>query len=100
MFRRFQVHGDSMLPTLRSGQWILASVWPYRWLQPGMVILVAHPLHGLLVKRLMTIEPDRFRLTSDNASAASLGTDDWLNRSCFVGRMLAPFTKTDRTSTG
>ena len=88
MFRRFRVHGDSMLPTLRSGQQVLACIWPYRWLKPGMIVLAMHPLHGLLVKRLEAHQAERFLLRSDNPEAETLGTGDWLKRSTFVARVL------------
>lgn len=88
MFRRFRVHGDSMFPTLRHGQHLLACVWPYRWLKPGMIVLAMHPLHGLLVKRLHEHQPERFLLRSDNPHADTLGTADWLKRSYFVARVL------------
>ena len=100
MFRRFQVQGDSMAPTLRSGQRVLTSLWPYRCLKPGMIVLARHPLYGLLIKRLEQVEPERFRLCSDNATPETLGTRDWLPRTALVGRVLVatPLGRSRRNS--
>ena len=72
--RRVRVVGDSMLPTLTEGQYVLVD--PTRSPDPGELALARHPHRddGLLViKRVAARRPDgSYELISDNPDA---GTD-------------------------
>lgn len=71
--RRIRIVGDSMLPTLAAGQFVLVD--EQRTPVAGELAVARHPFEPdlLVVKRVGTIEPDgRFVLVSDNAEA---GTD-------------------------
>jgi hypothetical protein len=88
VLRRFRIQGESMRPTLCSGQRVWACLWPYRWLQPGMLVLARHPVYGLLAKRLQTHARDHFILSSDNVAADALGCGTALRPAAYVGRIL------------
>jgi len=70
IFRRaygMRVEGDSMLPSLRSGDRVLID--PKASVQPGDVVLARHPYKSSvrILKRLTSIEPDgRLYLSGDN----------------------------------
>lgn len=71
--RRIRVEGDSMLPTLRAGQFVL--VEPGRAPEPDQLVVARHPERpGLLVvKRVGHVEADGgVYLVSDNPAS---GTD-------------------------
>ena len=71
--RRVRVVGDSMVPTLEPGQFVLVNVG--RTPVPGDLVLARHPDQDeiLVVKRLGAVtDSGRFVLASDNPAA---GTD-------------------------
>lgn len=71
--RRVRVVGESMVPTLEPGQFVLVD--PQRSPKTGELVLARHPDQDeiLVVKRLGSITDDRrFVLVSDNPDA---GTD-------------------------
>ena len=71
--RRFgmRVEGDSMSPTLKSGERILVD--PKAAIHPGDIVLAEHPFKSLrMIKRLLSIESDgRIFLAGDNPDASS-----------------------------
>lgn len=71
--RRFglRVEGDSMRPTLESGDRVLVD--PRAAIHEGDIVLAEHPFKSLqIVKRLLSIEPDgRMFLAGDNPEATS-----------------------------
>jgi nickel-type superoxide dismutase maturation protease len=70
IFRRFdgmRVEGDSMLPSLRSGDRVLID--PKATVKPGDIVLARHPYKASIriLKRLSSIGPDgRIYLSGDN----------------------------------
>ena len=71
--RRVRVVGESMVPTLHPGQFVLVD--PGRRPQPGQLVVAHHPERPelLVVKRVASIGDDgRYELSSDNPEA---GTD-------------------------
>nr|WP_280117138.1 S24 family peptidase [Microbispora hainanensis] len=67
------VSGDSMLPVLRPGDWLLVRLGaPVR---PGDVVVARRP-HGLIVKRAFQHTGDGWWLESDNQSAPGR-RDSW-----------------------
>jgi nickel-type superoxide dismutase maturation protease len=70
-----EVAGDSMLPVLRPGDWLL--VRSGARIAPGSVVVARHPRQGvLIVKRAAHREADGWWLESDNQRAAGR-QDSW-----------------------
>lgn len=90
--RRFglRVEGDSMLPTLESGERVLVD--PRASIHEGDIILANHPFKSLqIIKRLLSIESDGRRfLTGDNPDESSdsrvFGV---INRKHLVGKVVS-----------
>lgn len=59
-----RVVGDSMIPLLHSGDVVLVDL--DRPVPPGAVAVAHHPDHGSVVKRLVRMDGDRWRLASLN----------------------------------
>ncbi|MEQ1763739.1 MAG: nickel-type superoxide dismutase maturation protease [Pyrinomonadaceae bacterium] len=66
-----RVEGDSMWPTLRSGDRVLVD--PKAAIHAGDIVVAEHPFKSLqMIKRLLSIEPDgRIFLAGDNPEASS-----------------------------
>jgi len=68
--RRFIIQGDSMLPTLRSEDWVLVEDGFYDNQQPirGELVLIEHPQRPgyVLVKRITSVEDDVVMVLGDN----------------------------------
>ena len=75
MMRAVEVTGESMLPALRPGDWLL--VGSGTRITPGSVVVARHPREGLvIVKRAVRREADGWWLESDNQRAAGR-QDSW-----------------------
>ncbi|MGH3388334.1 MAG: nickel-type superoxide dismutase maturation protease [Actinomadura sp.] len=74
--RTFEVTGESMLPTLGPGDWLL--VRTRARVRPGDVVVARHPgePHRLIVKRITGRTADGWWLESDNQRAAGR-QDSW-----------------------
>jgi nickel-type superoxide dismutase maturation protease len=73
--RAVEVTGESMLPVLRPGDWLL--VRSGARIAPGDVVVARHPRQDLLiVKRATRREADGWWLESDNQRAAGR-QDSW-----------------------
>lgn len=72
-----EVSGDSMQPTYAAGDWLLCR--RARRLEPGDVGVIAHPVVGLVVKRVAEVRPDdSLWLHGDNPDpAASTDSRTW-----------------------
>jgi nickel-type superoxide dismutase maturation protease len=67
-----EVVGDSMLPTLRPGDWLLA--WRSRSARPGHIVIVARPDRPdlLVIKRVVRRDAGGWWVQGDNPA----GSDD------------------------
>jgi nickel-type superoxide dismutase maturation protease len=75
MMRAVEVTGQSMVPALRPGDWLL--VRPGARIVPGSVVVARHPQKDvLIVKRATRREADGWWLESDNQRAAGR-QDSW-----------------------
>lgn len=73
--RAVEVKGESMLPVLRPGDWLLVRVGAR--IRPGSVVVARHPGEDLLiVKRAAYRDADGWWLESDNQRAAGR-QDSW-----------------------
>ncbi len=90
--RRFgmRVEGDSMLPTLESGDKVLVD--PRAAIHEGDIVLANHPFKSLqMIKRLLSIEADgRMYLAGDNPKESSdsrvFGV---INRKHLIGKVVS-----------
>ncbi|GAA0408039.1 hypothetical protein GCM10009530_70430 [Microbispora corallina] len=73
MLTAVHVSGDSMLPALRHGDWLL--VRRGAAVRPGDVVVARRP-HGLIVKRAWRLTGEGWWLESDNQSAPGR-QDSW-----------------------
>ncbi|MDI1242105.1 MAG: nickel-type superoxide dismutase maturation protease [bacterium] len=94
IFRRaygMRVEGDSMVPSLRSGDRVLID--PKASLRPGDVVLARHPYKSSvrILKRLSSIEPDgRFYLSGDNLDGSTDSrTFGSISKADVVGKVVA-----------
>ena len=69
-WRRVEVHGPSMLPTLQPGDRLLVVRWPQRLLRPGHLIAVRTP-ERVVVKRVAAIHGNTVTVLGDNAGAST-----------------------------
>ena len=89
--RGLLVDGDSMLPTLRSGEKVLID--PRATLHVGDIVGAHHPFKSKtkLIKRLLSIEPDgRYSLGGDNISVSTDSrTFGTIAREQVIGKVVA-----------
>ena len=68
--RRFIIQGDSMLPTLEPGEWVLVEpdFYDQELPEPGQVVLVEHPHRDgyIMIKRIASVEEERVTVLGDN----------------------------------
>jgi len=73
-WQRFAVAGDSMVPGLLDGDWVLVNTLAYRRGQPapGHIVIAADPRNGhALVKRVAAVDGDAIWLLGDNGAAST-----------------------------
>jgi signal peptidase I len=65
MLRLFRIHGQSLEPEYRSGDFVLISKIPFYFYapKPGDIIAFKHPAFGLLIKRVQQVNPAAHELT-------------------------------------
>jgi len=69
-WRRVEVQGPSMLPTLRPGDRLLVVRWPRRLLKPGHLVALQTP-ERTVVKRVAAVHTTTADLKGDNAGAST-----------------------------
>ncbi len=67
IFKLVKVTGDSMSPTLEDGDYVL--IKKPRSYRPGYIYVVNHTDLGRIIKRLKSVENDRFIFKGDNQSS-------------------------------
>ena len=78
MLKVFRIKGDSMLPTLKEGDYVVAfSRFWLRFLQMkiGRLVIIQHPEFGTMIKRISAVETDGIYVQGDN-SLESITADD------------------------
>lgn len=60
MLRIFKVSEDSLNPVIREGDFVLTSKIPFLLarLKPGDIVVLDHPIHGRLIKKIEKISVD------------------------------------------
>lgn len=69
-WRRIEVHGDSMRPTLRPGDRLLIVWWPRAAMRPGQLVAVRRP-DRIVVKRVAAVTSATVDVAGDNPAASS-----------------------------
>lgn len=101
--RAVEVAGESMLPALRPGDWLL--VWTHGRPAPGDVVVAGHPERPdlLIVKRVAHRARDGWWLESDNQRAPGR-RDSWdfgaVPDALVIGRVAARYRPLSRVAIG
>ncbi|PID73392.1 MAG: peptidase S24 [Desulfobacterales bacterium] len=64
MLNIYRVRGDSMIPTLKDGDYVVAARLPGA--RKGRLVVVDHPACGIIVKRVLRRSREGILLESDN----------------------------------
>lgn len=83
VFSVVAVRGDSMLPTLQSGDYVLTSTLLRS--KPKAMVVITHPDYGLVVKRVKALKEGQVLLSGDNAQSVSPDAMGWLDQSLIKG---------------
>ncbi len=87
MFRIFRIRGDSMVPTLNAGDYVLAATW-LRRPRVRQLVVVDHPVFGIVVKRLARKDTDGYWLASENSCGVSSSEMGAVAGNHIIGRVL------------
>ncbi|PIE68654.1 MAG: peptidase S24 [Deltaproteobacteria bacterium] len=87
MIKLCRVCGDSMLPELSGGDYVIATRFFFS-LQPHDIIVADHPVYGLLIKRILKVETNGYRLVGDNPSSLSTETMGIIPRHRIIGKVI------------
>jgi len=69
MLKIIKVSGDSMLPTLEDGDYVITK--KPRLFQAGLLYVINHSDLGRIIKRLEKFEGDKFFFVGDNVQAST-----------------------------
>lgn len=69
-WRRIEVHGDSMRPTLRPGDRLFVVWWPPVAIRPGRLVAVRRP-DRVVVKRVAAVTKTTVDVKGDNPAAST-----------------------------
>ncbi len=88
-----KVDGNSMEPTLYSGDFVLTTRL-FRRLSVGDLVVCQHPQFGRIIKRIEAIDIDgRYLLKGDNPSSLTPERMGWLERSKMTAKVWLTITK-------
>lgn len=92
MVKFFRVKGESMLPLLVEGDLVLAADWYWLTgpLRPGDLVVVRHPVYGVLVKQVEHLLPGTGQLTVRGTRPVSLDSQEFgpLERRAVLGKVI------------
>jgi signal peptidase I len=75
---RVEVSGESMIPTLRPGDWLLVNPTPSRWPRRGTLVVVREPASDVVVVKRVAARPGD-RVEGPGGAPAVLGpAEAWL----------------------
>jgi signal peptidase I len=75
---RVEVAGESMVPALRPGDWLLADPTPARWPRRGTLVVVREPVSDLVVVKRLAGRPGDRVLRPDGPPTVLGATEAWL----------------------
>ena len=89
MLKIFRVRGSSMLPTLRSGDWIVTS--GHRKPRENELVVASTQSGHHVVKRVAALTGNAVKLVGDNKRLASSHCEKPISGTSCVGTVLASF---------
>ena len=92
MIHVHRIQGDSMLPALAEGDFVITwKLAPKRY-KKGDVVVVEHPLYGRVIKRIHVANADDYiKLTGDNPKSLSDRALGWVSRQSILGKVCLRF---------
>jgi len=83
----FKVYGNSMLPSMSNGDFVITSCLLMR-LKEGDVVVAEHPVYGRLIKRVVVVSSESgLRLAGENDSSVSSDDIGWVPMSHILGKV-------------
>ncbi len=92
MLKLFRISGDSMTPTLRCGDYVVASNW-IRQPKVGKLMVVKHPRYGVIIKRAVKRDGDSYWFASDNVCGVTTSEIGAMAPHQIMGRVLFAIRK-------
>ncbi|NVK27262.1 peptidase S24 [Marinomonas sp. CT5] len=88
MLRLMKVQGDSLVPILFDGDFVLTSRW-HKKLKIGHLVVVDHALYGMIIKKIVHIAPDG-QLWLGGESNQSLQSEriGWVSPRRVIGKVI------------
>jgi len=84
-----RINGNSMHPTLRDGDYIVAHNYFFKKLSIGDIVIVDHAIYGEIIKRVSHIDDaDNLWLVGDGADTLSTQKMGAIPRSALAARIL------------
>jgi len=78
----------SMYPLFNNNDYIVAMNWLFMRFRPGQAVLVSHPSLGLIIKRIVTVESNHYKLVGDHSYSISSEKMGWIKRAQIIGRVI------------
>ena len=89
----FKVTGNSMLPTLAAGDFVIASRLFFK-LRVGDHIVANHPDYDCIVKKIQKIDPTQgYWLSGENSDSVTPEQIGWLNRNQIIAKVILKIKK-------
>jgi signal peptidase I len=73
-----EVAGESMVPALRPGDWLLVDPTPACWPRRGTLVVVREPVSDLIVVKRLAARPGDRVVRADRPPTALGATEAWL----------------------
>ena len=92
MFRLLKIRGQSLVPDVKDGDFVLVSKIPIllNCLRPGDVVAFHHPSYGTMIKKIDTISPDRKDITVIGSHPLSVDSRQFgpIDRAAIIGKVI------------
>ncbi len=92
MLKVFRIKGDSMMPTLKCGDYVVASNW-IRRPKAGKLMVVDHPRYGVIIKRAVKKDGNGYWFASDSDHGVTTREIGALAPHQIMGRVLFAIRK-------
>ena len=84
-----RVSGHSMCPAMTHNDYVVCGLWPGYRISVGCVVVVAHPILHVIVKRVKCIDNiGRLALSGDHICSTSTDTMGWVDAHHVIGRVI------------